>query len=218
MKNVFRTLLYSFAAISALVFAQSASARLEVCNQTDLTLLVTVGYDTQEGKKATEGWWKIYPGFCEVPVDVAMLKGSYYVHAESNPRSTMPVDEFGFGDDIALCVQANDFRIPDNAACPQGSVLVNYKELDKNWRNNNVVNIIHKKRRYKNLTRAKVAGAQRMLSILGYPMDEIDGMPGRQTIEALDQVGRANRVFGFNFADMFIVLETLIAQKQKLDN
>lgn len=204
--------------ISAIGFALSAHARLEICNQTDLTLLVTVGYDTQEDKTVTEGWWKIFPGFCEVPVDVAMLKGNYYVHAESNPRSTMPIDEFGFGDDAALCVQANDFRIPDNKACPAGSILVNYKQLGKNWRNNNVVNITHKKRRYKNLTRAKVAGAQRMLSILGYPMKEIDGMPGKQTIDALDEVGRANRVFGFNFADMFIVLETLIAKKQNLDN
>lgn len=195
-----------------------ANARLEVCNKTDLVLMVAVGYDTGEGRTASEGWWRIYPGFCEVPVDVAMLKGDYYLHAESNPRSTMPVDLFTWGTDNPLCVQLADFRIPDGNFCDQGNTVVNFNVVEKNWRNYNKVDIFYAKRKYLNEYRTKIAGIQRMLSMLGYDIGEIDGLPGEKTIIALNEIGQAYKVFGFDFKQFFPLLERLIAEKQKLDS
>ena len=195
-----------------------AEARLEVCNQTDLVLMVAVGYDTEEGRTASEGWWRIYPGYCEVPVDVAMLEGSYYLHAESNPRSTMPVDAFNWGDEKPLCVELADFRIPDGNFCNEGNIVVNFNQIDKNWRNDNEIEIVYEERTYDNQFKARVAGIQRMLSMLGYEIDEVDGNPGEQTVSALNEIGLAYQVFGFNFRSMYPLLERLIAEKQKLDN
>lgn len=195
-----------------------ADARLEVCNQTDLVLMVAVGYDTEEGRTASEGWWRIYPGYCEVPVDVAMLEGSYYLHAESNPRSTMPVDAFNWGDEKPLCVELADFRIPDGNFCNEGNIVVNFNQIDKNWRNDNEIEIVYEERTYDSQFRARVAGIQRMLSMLGYEIDEVDGNPGEQTVSALNEIGLAYQVFGFNFRSMYPLLERLIAEKQKLDN
>jgi len=67
--------------------------------------MVAVGHQTEEQRTAIEGWWRVYSGMCEVLVDVAFLKGSYFVHAESNPRSTMPDDAFSWGDEEPLCVK-----------------------------------------------------------------------------------------------------------------
>lgn len=196
----------------------SAQARLEVCNQTDLVLMVAVGYDTSDDRIASEGWWRIYPGFCEIPVDVAMLEGSYYLHAESNPRSTMPVDAFTWGEEKPLCVQLEDFRIPDGNYCKDDQVVVSFNKIDKNWRNNNRVDIVYQERTYQNQFRARVAGIQRMLSMLGYDIGEIDGMPGEKTFNALNEIGLAHQIFGFNFRSIYPLLEKLIAQKQKLDH
>jgi len=133
--------------------------------------MVVVGYDTGEGRIASEGWWRIYPGSCEVPIDVSFLSGNYYLHAESNPRSTMPIDGFSWGSEKTLCVKQADFRIPDATQCQTDNIAVKF-----------------------------------------------DGLPGKKTVDALNEIGQANDVFGFDFAQIFPLLEELIAQKQKLDN
>lgn len=212
-----RFFLLTIVLLSALC-SERAEARLEVCNQTDLVLMIAVGYDTTEGRTASEGWWKIYPGFCEVPVDVAMLKGNYYLHAESNPRSTMPVDSFTWGEEKPLCVKLEDFRIPDANFCEEGNVVISFDKVEKNWRNFNKIDIQYEERTYESQHHTRVAGIQRMLSMLGYDLGEIDGVPGEKTIYALNQIGSAYQVFGFEFRTMYPLLEKLIAEKQKLDN
>jgi len=200
------------------MIGSQAQARLEICNDTDLVLMIAVGYDTAEGRIASEGWWRIYPGYCEVPVDVALLEGSYYLHAESNPRSTMPVDAFNWGDEKPLCVQLADFRIPDGNFCAEGNIVVNFNKIDKNWRNHNKIDIVYEERVYPKKYQTRIAGIQRMLSMLGYDIGEIDGVLGEKTMESLDTIGRNYNVFGFDFKRMYPLLERLIAEKQKLDN
>ena len=193
-------------------------ARLQVCNQTDLVLMVVVGYDTSEQRIATEGWWRVYPGTCEVPVDVAFLEGDYFLHAESNPRSTMPGDAFSWGEEKSLCVKLADFRIPNANKCIGNGVTISFNRLNKNWRNLNKVDIVYDKRTYLNQFRAQVAGIQRMLSIIGYDIGDIDGVIGEKTAIALNEIAARNNVFGFDFASMFPILEKIIAEQQRLDN
>lgn len=203
---------------SLLMFASQSQARLEVCNQTDLVLMVAVGYDTENQRVATEGWWKIYPGFCEVPVDVAMLKGNYYLHAESSPQTTMPNDGFVWGEGEPLCVSAVDFRNADARLCKQGDISLKFNTVNKNWRNSNRINIVHKQRQYLNLYRSRVAGVQRLLSMMGYDIGVIDGLIGESTGEALNEVLASNQVFGLDFKQVYPVLEQLFTQKHKLNN
>lgn len=213
-----RKLLIAFSILYCLASTEQAEARIEVCNQTDLVLMVVVGYDTAEDRTATEGWWRIYPGMCEVPVDVAFLKGSYFVHAESNPRSTMPDDAFSWGEEKPLCVKLSDFRIPNGNECREGEVAISFNQVDKNWRNSNKVNIFYTKRSYENQFRTQVAGVQRMLSIIGYDVGDIDGVIGKKTTLALNEVGIKYGIFGFDFERIFPALEKVIAEQQKLDN
>ncbi len=213
-----RKLLIAFSVLYCLASVERAEARIEVCNQTDLVLMVVVGYDTAKDRTATEGWWRIYPGMCEVPVDVAFLKGSYFVHAESNPRSTMPDDAFSWGEEKPLCVKLSDFRIPNGNECREGEVAISFNQVDKNWRNSNKVDIFYTKRSYENQFRTQVAGVQRMLSIIGYDVGVIDGVIGRKTTLALNEIGINNGIFGFDFERIFPALEKVIAEQQKLDN
>jgi len=161
--------------------------------------MVAVGYDTTDQRTATEGWWRVYPGMCEIPIDVSLLKGSYFVHAESNPRSTMPNDAFSWGHEKSLCVKFTDFRLPDESQCNADDVSVPFNQIDKNWRNLNKVNIYHAQRKYPNQYRTRVAGVQRMLSIIGYDIGEIDGVVGEKTAIALNEIGSQKGVFGLDF-------------------
>ena len=203
-----------------LLLAPVSHARLEVCNQTDLVLMVAVGYDTTESRIATEGWWRIYPGFCEIPVDVALIKGRYWVHAESNARSTMPNDGFKWGEEKALCAKQNDFRIPYALTCntDQDTRTVKFNDIEKNWRNLNKVLIFHPERRYEGTFRTRIAGIQRLLSIIGYDVGTIDGVIGEKTLDALNEIGVQNKIFGFDLKAIYPVLEAMIAKQQKLDS
>ena len=215
MKLSFKRLILVFA---VLLVSADANARLEICNQTDLVLMVVVGYNTDVDRIATEGWWRVYPGTCEVPVDVSLLKGSYFVHAESNPRSTMPDDSFNWGEEKPLCVKLADFRLPNGSQCKDGDIAISFNEVKKNWRNTNVVNIYHSTRRYENQFRTKIAGVQRLLSVLGYDVGVIDGVIGGKTVDALNQVGIKHGIWGFDFNKVFSALEKEIAVTQKLDS
>jgi len=201
-----------------LLTANRADARLEVCNQTDLVLMVVVGYDTTEARTVTEGWWRIYPGMCEVPVDVSLLKGSYFVHAESNPRSTMPDDAFTWGEQTRLCVKLSDFRTPNGKQCGENDISIPFNQIEKNWRNSNKVDIFYAKRAYDDQFSTQVAGIQRMLSIIGYEIDEINGVLDEKTTFALGQIGARNNIFGLDFVSMYPTLEKIIADQQRLDN
>ena len=211
-----RVLRLSFLLVSLLA-ANQVQARLEVCNQTDLVMMVAVGYDTTAKRTVSEGWWKIYPGYCEVPVDVALLKGAYFVHAESDSRSTMPGDAFSWGKQRSLCAELTDFRLPNGTQCSSKHVSLKYNRVSKNWRNSNKVDLTHPARVYQSQFRARVAGVQRLLSVLGHDVGKIDGVIGGKSIVALNEIGVSNRVFGFNFDAIFPLLEKLIAKKQRLD-
>jgi len=180
--------------------------------------MVAVGYDTTEERTVSEGWWRIYPGFCEVPVDVALIKGQYYVHAESNPRSTMPDDGFSWGQEESLCVQLADFRLPNSRQCSETNLRIGFNVLKKNWRNTNRVEINSSRRTYKDEFAMQAAGIQRLLSILGFDIGDIDGVIGKKTVAALNQIGLQRQVFGLDFKKIYPVLEELIAEQHKLDN
>ena len=193
-------------------------ARLEVCNKTDLVLMVAVGYDTYNDRIASEGWWRLYPGHCEVPIDLAMLQGNYYVHAESNLDTTLTDDAFSWGNQVSLCVTLEDYRFPNAKQCESGYLFGEFNQVSKNWRNTNVVEINHPSRSYGNSYRIKVAGLQRMLTILGYDIGKIDGIFGEKTINVLDQIADDAGILGFDFKVIYSHLEKLLTQRQGIPN
>ena len=97
-----------------------------------------------------------------------------------------------------------------------GNSLLNFiKSLDNSL---NKVMIFHPERRYDGVFRTRVAGIQRLLSIIGYDVGNIDGVIGQKSAEALSEIGVQNKIFAFDLKAMYPVLEAMIAEQQKLDN
>ncbi len=198
------------------LYSSSAVARLTVCNNSDLVMMVSAAYDTDESRIATEGWWKIYPGFCQETVNLPMLSGNYYFHAESSPITTIPVDRFSMGEGSVLCVQAADFRNPDSTQCQANEVAVGFTKIEKNWRNSHTIAIDHSKRKYKDEFATQVAGVQRILTILGFDVGAVDGVLGKKTLDAINAVTAHQQLIGLNFETLYPSLEALILQEMKL--
>lgn len=214
-----RCLIFFFSFAYSLVCIEPVHARLNVCNHTDLVLLVAVGFDNAETNKIqTEGWWRIYPGSCEVPVDLSQVKGSYFLRAESNPVSTMTDDAFDWGAEKSLCIKSNDFDLEGMDECRGDARSAPFNRIGKSGSNANTANIYHPQRRYLHLFRTKVAGIQRLLSILGYEIGTIDGVMGEKTMVALNEVATTYNISGYDLDKMYPILENVIAQAQAQGN
>ena len=202
--------------LNVITLSESAFARLTVCNNSDLVMMVAAAYDTDETRVVSEGWWKIFPGFCQETVNLPMLSGNYYFHAESSPISTVPVDSFSMGEGTVLCVVASDFRNPNAAFCEDGEIAVGFTKIEKNWRNSHTIAIDHSKRRYKDEFATRVAGVQRMLTILGFEIGVIDGVLGKNTLEAINAVSQHQQLVGMDFQTLYPALENLILNQMNL--
>lgn len=69
------------AVVSALIgtsWAESAQAELKVCNRSNRTAYIAVGYGVGDDRWRSEGWYEINPKKCEVVIDSDLTPGDYY--------------------------------------------------------------------------------------------------------------------------------------------
>ncbi|MBB4284521.1 putative membrane protein [Roseospira goensis] len=101
-----------------LVVSMPALAGLEVCNQTNVTRWLAIGY-MQDGLWTSEGWWELEPGDCATPIQSDLTQRYYYYRAEDP-------DERFEGDGYVFCAVDDAFTIAGDTDC----VARGYEELD----------------------------------------------------------------------------------------
>ncbi len=86
-----------------------ALAELEICNRTDTTHSVAVGYNTDKGWTSA-GWWNIDPGQCKTPLIGDLEYQTYYYLAEADGRA---FDDEGY----TFCTRRSRFTIVGDEDC-----------------------------------------------------------------------------------------------------
>ncbi len=66
------------ASASFMTVIEPAQAQLQVCNRSNKTAYIAVGYGVGNDKWRSEGWFEITPRQCEVVVETALTSGDYY--------------------------------------------------------------------------------------------------------------------------------------------
>jgi uncharacterized membrane protein len=196
-----------------LCFSGVSSASVQVCNRADSTILVAVGLEHSKGSIGTKGWWKIYPGFCGEPVNLKDFKGRFFVHSRSHPILVANKDKFLWGELEGMCVQDGDFDINDTKSCPDNSFLAAFNVVQANWKSANTINIINPAKEYADGTSNRIAGIQRMLLILGYPLQHVNGVMDLDTRSALSSLSRDQEIDQTNHANLFIQLDEIIQNR-----
>jgi len=179
-----------------------ANVQALVCNNTNFVMLVTLGHE--ENKEiVTEGWWKIYPGYCEDLIKYKHKK--YFIHSETDPRITEEKDSQGIGNDIALCVKKNDFNNLSNSSCEShGGAKINFDKID------GLKYEITLNKKYKNRTEAQIAGIQYLLRQLEYKVN-VDGVLGEKTLRAIRDFSSHQGICGLNFKNVMTRLDAVIS-------
>ena len=67
----------AFVGAIAMVGAEPAQAQLQVCNRTNRTVDVAVGYEIDGGSRS-QGWYEVGAKQCEVVLDERLTAGGYY--------------------------------------------------------------------------------------------------------------------------------------------
>lgn len=100
-----------------------AFAGLEICNDTDRSLSIAIGYSEQD-KWVSEGWWNLGPGDCKTPVS-GDLKNRYYYY-----RATADGAPFATGKAM-FCSTKHAFTIRGDTECEsRGYDRVGFRKLD----------------------------------------------------------------------------------------
>lgn len=106
-----------------MLFAAPAQAALTVCNQTDATASVAIGY-SEAGTWTSEGWWVTQPGDCRTVVGGDLGNRFYYWRATSD-RHDWEDQNFYF------CTASDAFTILGDTDCAdRGYARVRFNEID----------------------------------------------------------------------------------------
>lgn len=101
-----------------------AYADFRVCNSTQKTVGVAIGYRASTGWRS-EGWWQVGPTSCKTLIEGALSSRFYYLYAE---------DANGTGrwdGTVNMCVSENEFKIDGVKNCfARGYQKFGFREID----------------------------------------------------------------------------------------
>ncbi len=103
--------------------ANPAQAELQICNETEYTQSVSIGYKGDEDW-TSEGWWNIEPGDCATPVQGDLKNRFYYYRAE--------IDGGDFaGQGYSFCTDPSEYTIVGDTDCEaRGYETEDFREID----------------------------------------------------------------------------------------
>ncbi len=105
-------------------FVVFAKADFRVCNNTQQSVGVALGYPTLAGW-VSEGWWVLPEAGCKTLIEGPLSSRFYYFYAEGAQKKS------NWSGSITMCVQDSQFTIQGVHDCfPRGYQKAEFKEID----------------------------------------------------------------------------------------
>ena len=183
-----------------------ARADLKLCNRLSYVVETAIGVE-DKGATATRGWFRIDPGQCRTVLQGAVVAEHLYVHARALPLyGPSPVPQAGQAD---LCISAGNFVIAGARSCSRsGQRPARFAEIKPLETEQGQVATLAEEAEYTD-EQARLAAIQRLLVIVGYDANPIDGLSGRKTEAAIAQFLRDRNLASdtssaANFIDLLV--------------
>ena len=197
----------------------AAHASYKFCNETSYVLMSAIGMESGGGSMESQGWFRLYPGFC-TEILAELEKGQrYYVYARSVGAYRGAPKIFGGNETLCISLKENDrFHITDTIPCREhgyektGFLPVHIAGGSKR-------STFSEQRTYPTRRHMMVAGTQRLLNENGFDVGEIDGYAGQTTLRAIKEFQKAHeiRVTGvisqYLFDNLVRVAKSRVAEK-----
>jgi uncharacterized membrane protein len=189
--------------------ATSANAALKLCNRTSYVLYAATGSVTGSGA-ITQGWSRVLPGACQIPLKEALNTGKYFVYARSSLAHSGT--SRAWGGNRQLCAKDANFamRVPADALrCPADDMFqLPFAAIDtkrqKSW-----AMTFDEAPAFGTLQEAERAGLKRLLRDQGAKIAAVDAKPDKAADAAIATFRkRLNMNPKASTADLFDALET----------
>ncbi len=186
---------YFFAPLAALFILASLCAglpapqvqaqenvQIKLCNETSYVIQAATAFQIGAASQS-KGWRQILPGACATAPMKAGANGRYYVYAQSIGVHAGAVQRFKGNEQF--CIGApSGFEIDGRRECRErGHAMADFAPTDIDAQKSLVTFTDPLDFGTK---RARIAGAQRLLSDIGYDVGKVDGFMGRRTRTALE--------------------------------
>ncbi|HET9904278.1 MAG TPA: DUF1036 domain-containing protein [Xanthobacteraceae bacterium] len=180
------------AAAMATAGVGAARADLQLCNRTSYVLDLALGLETSD-TTATRGWFRVDPGGCKVVLQGSLEAGRLYLHAR--PHAVYREPPLPLAQHARLCVAESDFIIAGAKRCPsRGQYLADFTAVNPSQGEGGLLTASVGERAGYDAAQARLAAVQRLLSLLGYDAQPVDGLEGRKTEAALAQFLRERKL------------------------
>src|SRR5262245_38515271 len=194
--------------VMAAAFAAPSPARADrkLCNRLSYVVETAIGVE-DKGATATRGWFRLDPGQCRTVLQGSVTAEHLYVHARALPLyGPSPVPQVGQAD---LCISVGNFIIAGARSCSRaGQRPARFAEIKPLETEQGLVATLAEEAEYTD-EQARLAAIQRLLVIVGYDANPIDGLSGRKTEAAISQFLRdrslaADAANAANFVDVLV--------------
>ncbi len=173
---------FSIAAAVLVAAIVPARADLEICNRTSFVIEAALGIDSK-GVTATRGWFRIDPGACRSVLRGEISADRLFVHARALPLygTLRPLN----AEQIQLCAGEGDFLVAGAAKCTKPSErMFAFAEVKPRKSENGFSVSVAESADY-DPEQARFAAIQRLLTLVGFDAEPIDGVSGAKSEMAL---------------------------------
>ena len=181
------------------------------CNQTSYALSIAVGL--KNGAMVfTRGWWPVSPGACRVVIKGPLNQNTYFSFARSSYSHDGPIRTWGGTHD--LCTGKVNFQASGNegSPCGPGYMPLGFASVDTQGKSG-WLTTLSEGGPIKDLSSARIAGLQRLLSDVGLFEGAIDGVAGPKFTEAMTQ---ARSALGASSADAAALYAKLLTEATRI--
>ncbi len=191
MKILVKSSVKFLALISAFVFigATQAAAKFELCNETSHVLDGAIGIKEPKKGWVVNGWFRLYPGFCEEVIQKNLAQKVYYVHARSAPQHAGSVRMFGGSRLLCVGAERKKINITSHVLCREkGHEKTGFARVEvhgRHWKK-----VFRQTQPFHSRNHAMVAGVQRLLKENGFEVGDVDGFWGKITRRSIVEFQR----------------------------
>jgi uncharacterized membrane protein len=159
-----------------------ARADLEICNRTSFVIEAALGIESK-GVAATRGWFRVDPGACRPVLRGDVQAERLFVHARALPLYGMlrPLS----AEQTQLCAGEGDFLVAGAAKCTKpNEQILGFSEVKPRKSEPGLSVSVAESAGY-DPEQARFAAIQRLLTLVGFDAEPIDGVPGTKSEMAL---------------------------------
>lgn len=168
----------------------AAHAEYRFCNNTSYVLDSAIAFDNGDAW-TSRGWVRLPPGDCGTAFEGPVAERDYYVFARSIDAHEGSVKYFSGNE--RFCVIDRDFEIAGRDQCAirgydSADFLRVSAKAGESW-----TTAFSEASEY-TPDKARIAGAQRLLKDIGFPLKLIDGIAARNTLRSVEAFQRSENI------------------------